>query len=169
MHASSYADLLWDLPSDKLPAILASGVPVNEPDAHGDYLLTVACQRLRSESVELLLAAGAHPDRKNAEGDTPLLCAIDHVHHDPEAALSIVEMLAAAGADLEIRGYMEKPPFLKACSRNCLPMVKLLVRLGANIHAVVDDGGPPLGGMEFARIFEAPEEMKEYLRGLYRA
>jgi ankyrin repeat protein len=78
-------------------------------------------------------------------------------------------MLAANGADLEIRGYMEKTPFLKACSRGCLPMVELLVRLGANIRAVVDDGGPPLGGVEFTEIFDAPKDMKEYVRALYRA
>jgi hypothetical protein len=55
--------------------------------------------------------------------------------------MSIVEMLVTADADLERRGYMNKTPFLEACSRGNLDLVKLLVRLGADTTAVVDDGG----------------------------
>jgi len=82
--------------------------------------------------------------------------------------MSIVEMLVTVDADLERRGYMNKTPFLKACSRGNLDLVKLLVRPGADTAAVVDDGGI-LGGMDFARIFHAPREMTEYLVGLKRA
>ena len=128
-------------------------------------MLTVASYRLQVESVHLLLDSGANPNVHNTEGDTPLLCAIDCVAHDPPAALAIVESLVRAGANPEERGYMDKTPFLKACSRGSLEMVELLVRLGADPHATVNDGGT-LDGAAFAEIFDAPPELKVFLRGL---
>jgi ankyrin repeat protein len=118
--------------------------------------------------VRRLIAAGADVNCQNADRDTPLLCAIDVVHHNPSAAAEIVQMLANAGADLEIRGYMDKTPFLKGCSRGDLPLVKLLVRLGADVKAVVDDGGR-LDGSDFAEIFQASSELQAYVHGLCRA
>ena len=168
MSQTDYRSLLWELPPDLVKELIESGKDVNAPDSLGDYMLTVACQGLHASTVRLLLAAGADPNVRSDSGDTPLLCAIDTVQHNPAASMSIVEMLVTADADLERRGYMNKTPFLKACSRGNLDLVKLLVRLGADTTAVVDDGGI-LAGVEFARIFHAPREMTEYIDGLKRA
>ena len=94
-----------------------------------------------------------------------MLCAIDCVAHDPAKAIQIVEILVSAGADLELRGFMDKTPYLKACSRNNLDMLKTLVRLGADHQAVVIDGGP-MNGATFAEIFDAPSELKNFVRKL---
>src|SRR3954468_5642017 len=103
----SYTLMLWDMPATVLKDVVASGVKVNEPDSFGEYPLTVAAARLQVASVEVLSNAGADPNVQNFERDTPLLCAIDVVHHNPAAAIAIVEKLAAAGAHLELRGYMD--------------------------------------------------------------
>jgi uncharacterized protein len=112
---------------------------------------------------------GANLDCRNAHGDTPLLCAIDVVHLNLGAAHEIVNSLIAAGADIEARGYMDKTPFLKACSRGCLDILRLLVASGCDIHAQATDIGGAVSGMEFTNIFETSSEFKAYLRGLYHA
>lgn len=165
MPTVDHQRLLWDLPTDGLHELLKSGLPANDPDEWGNYLLTVASHRLQVESVQLLLSLGADPNAQNAEGDTPLLCAIDCVEHNPTAAIKIVESLVSAGADLELRGYMDKTPFLKACCRGSLPMVKKLVSLGADPQATVVDGDT-VDGLAFADIFHAPEAMKHFIRSL---
>ncbi len=157
--------LLWDLPAAELRALLEAGADVNEPDDLGDYFLTVASARLQLDSVRLLLEFGANPNVRNSEGDTPLLCAINCVEHSPNRAVQIVQKLVEAGADLEARGYMDKTPYLKACSRSSTEMVKKLVELGADHRAVVEDGGV-MDGSAFADIFEAPTELKQFIASL---
>jgi uncharacterized protein len=154
--------LLWDLPAADLRGLLEAGAEVNEPDDLGDYFLTVACHRLQADSVRLLLEFGANPNVRNADRDTPLLCAIDCVEQDPAKAVQIVQQLVDAGADLEARGYMDKTPFLKACSRSSVQMVKKLVELGADHRAVVEDDGV-MDGAAFADIFHAPVEIKQFI------
>jgi uncharacterized protein len=160
-----YELLLWDLPSDCIGDLLASGINVNAPDPSGNFLLTVAADRLNVDLVHALLAAGADPNVRNADGDTPILRAVDCVSHSPDKAYEIVTALVEAGADLELRGYMEKTPFLKACCRNDLPMIELLVRLGADYRATVYDG-ELLTGSDFADIFHAPKEVRNFLARL---
>lgn len=165
MPAVDHQQLIWDLPTERLRELLESGMPGNDPDDRGNYLLTVASHRLQVESVQLLLTVGADPNVQNADGDTPLLCAIDCVEHNPAAAIRIVESLVDAGADLELRGYLGKTPFLKACCRGSLPMIKKLVNLGADPQATVVDNDT-IDGLAFAEIFDAPEAMKHFIRGL---
>ena len=165
MSQTSHQQLLWNLPTSSLREVLAAGLAVNTPDDYGDYLLTVASRRLQVESVQVLLSAGADPNVRNADRDTPLLCAIDCVEHNPTAALAVVESLFRAGANLEERGYMDKTPFLKACSRSSLEMVELLFRLGADPHATVIDGDT-LDGLTFAEIFNVPLEQVQFIRSL---
>jgi ankyrin repeat protein len=169
MPRDSYRLLLWDLQAEGLKDLLASGLAIDVPDQLGDFLLTVACHRLQAESVALLLASGANPNVQNLDLDTPLLCAIDCVEHDPEAALRIVKLLIKHGADLEKRGYMDKTPFLKACSRGNLEMVKLLAVSGACVTAKATDIGGDIGGKEFASIFGASSAMLAYLRSINAA
>ena len=169
MPSPGYQLLMWNLPAEELRDLIGHEINVREPDEWGDFALTVACHRLQRESVRMLLAAGADPNVQNADGDTPLLCAIDCVHHNPSEAIEIVKLLASAGAQLELRGYMDKTPFLKACSRGSLEMVKLLVQLKADARATVNDLGGEVNGLGFAEIFNAPKDMQQYLRGLHDA
>ena len=102
----------------------------------------------------------------DSDGNTALLCAIDVSQHNPVAAHEIVKALIDAGADIEARGWMDKTPFLKACSRGCLDILQLLVSRGCNIHAeardVVNTSGPDL-----ASIFNTSQSFQQYVRSLY--
>ena len=127
-----------------------------------------ACDMLDADCVRTLIATGVNLECRSREANTPLLCAIDVVHLKPSAALEIAKLLLAAGADTEARGYMNKTPFLKACSRGNLEMLQLLVENGCDIHAVSNDL-ESVSGREFAEIFQASDEFKDYLRELYHA
>lgn len=152
----------------ELEALLDSGVGVNDPDESDEYMLSAACARLQTESVRLLLSRGADANVQNSGGDTPLLTTIDVVGHNPAAALEIARLLLDAGADIEKRGYMDKTPFLKACSRGDLEMLKLLAARGCNVHAVATDAGGAVDGEWLAGVFSAPHDFREYLRGLMK-
>jgi ankyrin repeat protein len=164
----SYDSVLYTLPDSGVACLLEYGYGVDQTDACGEYMLTMACQRLQLSGVTLLLSRGANTNCKNAEGNTPLLCAIDVSHHNASIALEIVKALLAAGADMEARGYMDKTPFLKACSRGCLDILKLLVISGCDIHAEAKEfDGRGLTGLDLSRMFDTGFEFKDYLRTLY--
>lgn len=169
MTLPSYLDFMWDISVDELKVALTS-MDVDKPDEFGDHVLTIACRRLQVESVRLLIACGANVAVRNSDRDTPLLCAIDVVAHSPAAAREIVVQLLDAGANLEARGYMDKTPFLKACSRDDLGMLKLLVNRGCDIRAVSDEAGDeaPLDGLDFANIHQTPTECVRYLQTLFK-
>jgi ankyrin repeat protein len=154
--------------SADLTELLDSGICVNDPDESNQYMLSTACARLQTDSVRLLLERGANPNVRNSEGDTPLLSTINVVSHNPSAALEIARMLLDAGADIEMRGYMDKTPFLKACSRGDLDILKLLVARGCDVRAVADDAPGPVDGEWLAGVFGGPPEFREYLRGIMK-
>jgi len=164
----NYTSELWDMSATELAELLDSGVGVNDPDESDDYMLSAACARLQTESVRLLLQRGADPNVRNSEGDTPLLSTINVVAHNPAAALEIARMLLDAGADIEKRGYMDKTPFLKACSRGDLDVLKLLVSRGCDVRAVASDAGGPVDGEWLVGVFGAPHEFREYLQSVLR-
>jgi ankyrin repeat protein len=165
----SYEMLLRDLPHSEVKARFGSGFDINAPDPYGSFLLTSACEQLQFDNVRYFISHGAELNCRSISGDTPLLCAIDFAHHNPASAYEIVSALISAGADIEARGYMDKTPFLKACSRGCMDILRLLVASGCDINAVVTDLGHSASDIEFAGIFDTSPEFKAYLHGLYRA
>lgn len=169
MGELDYQALMWDAPYVEIAAALESISDVNAPDPYGNHLLASACERMQVEAVKELIARKADLNCRSPNGDTPLICAIDYAHHNPSAAYQIVKLLLDTGADLEARGYMDKTPFLKACSRGCLDILKLLVAHGCDIYAACTDMGGSEDGRSFADIFDAPREFKEYLNGLYES
>jgi ankyrin repeat protein len=168
MKQPSYSELMWDLPLNELAFALTS-MDVNKPDEFEDRFLTIACGRLQVESARFLIACGANVDDRNSDQDTPLLCAINVVDHNPDAAHELVVMLLDAGANLEARGYMSKTPFLKACSRGDLEMLKLLVNRGCDVRAVSLEEGDeaPLDALDFANIHQIPTECVQYLQAIF--
>lgn len=137
-------------------------------ESEAEDRLIEACERLDPDAVRTSLQSNLNVDCRAADDNTPLLCAIDHVHQNPDAAIEIAELLLLSGANIESRGYMDKTPFLKACCRGNLAMLRLSVKHGCDINAVCGDVRP-VSGIEFADIFNASREFKEYLHGLYPA
>jgi ankyrin repeat protein len=163
----SYDAVMYELPDTAVADLLQQGFGVNQADSCGQFLLPLACRRLHLQSVLFLLASGADTELRDPEGNTALLCAIDVSQHNPAAAYEIVKALIAAGADLEARGYMDKTPFLKACSRGCLEILRHLVSQGCNIHAEAKDV-VNTSGLELAEIFHTSTDFQQYVRSLYR-
>ena len=164
----SYDSLAHDLPDSWVTSLIDIGCPIDQPDKGDSYILCVACEHLQPENVKLALSVGANPNCQNFESNTPLLCAIDVSHLNPVLAFEIVEMLLAAGANIEIRGYMDKTPFLKACTRGCLDILKLLISSGCDIHAVT--WAPDnFNGIDCATTFDNSPVFKAYVLGLYDA
>jgi ankyrin repeat protein len=52
--------------------LLKIGVPVDSQDAHGNTLLTIACQNGNKRIAKLALRMGANMDHQNKKGNTPL-------------------------------------------------------------------------------------------------
>ncbi|AWF80518.1 hypothetical protein BTJ40_06685 [Microbulbifer sp. A4B17] len=136
---------------------------IDRPDSYGDSLLLAACKNRNLAHVKYYLMKGANSDLRNDCGDTPLLEVIDSAEDDEEVAIPIIQTLIDAGANLEVRGYMDKTPFLKACSRNSISVLKLLVESGCNTKAVVSEYGEDLNGLWFANCFGLNNDLKEYI------
>jgi hypothetical protein len=89
----SYEFEIYRCADDAVADLLGRGYGVNQPDAHGAFLLTVTCSRLHVPSVSRLLSSGAETEIRDPDGNTPLLCAIDVSHHNQTAAYEIVKAL----------------------------------------------------------------------------
>jgi len=162
----SYDEILAELSPADIREVYDATLSVLEPDSVGDYLLNVACERLQYENIEFFISKGASLETLSACGDTPLLNAIDYVGHNPEIALKVVKLLLKNGANIEYHGYMDKTPFLKACTRGDLNMIKLLVESGCDVQAVAEDLGGSANGLDFARIHGASSEVVNYIHRL---
>lgn len=137
---------------------------IDKLDSYGDTLLLASCKIKSLENVSYYLMKGADPDYINDCGESPLLEIVDTAEDNEEVSLQILRVLIGAGANLEVRGYMDKTPFLKACSRKSLKVLKLLVESGSNTKAVVSEYGSNLDGLWFADCFNLSKELQEYIR-----
>lgn len=155
---------LGQLSHDEVKAVVTKDFNVNQPDSVDTFILSAACKALQVENVKLILSLGANPNCYDPCDGTPLLCATDALHSNPEAACEIARALLEAGADVEAR-YKGKPAFLLACCRGSLEFLKVLVAYGANPLVTQDDYGDP-NALYFAELFKAPEEMISYIRSL---
>ncbi len=110
-----------------LKALIKGGVDVNAPEPYWrstPIVEAIECQD--SKSVEILLGAGASPN-KHCRSGPPLICAA--THGQTEAA----NLLIAAGADLEQRSSpAEMTPLIVAALVGHVEVVKLLLEAGAN-------------------------------------
>lgn len=81
--------------TERLATYLDHGLPVNLSDPDGSSLLMLAAYHGRVDTVRLLLARGADPDRLNTRGQSILAGALFKGEDE------IVRMLLQAGAALD--------------------------------------------------------------------
>ena len=139
---------------------------IDQVDSYGDTLLIASCKVRNLEYVKYYLNKGANPDFRNDCGETPLLVLIDTAEDYENVSIPIIEALIESGANLEVRGFMDKTPFLKACSRKSLSVIKLLVNSGCNTRAVVSEYGEELDGNWFANCFHLNSELKGFIESV---
>ena len=142
---------------------------IDSLDSFGQTLLLASCVKQQLENVRYCLKLGANPNFVDECGEAPLHSVIDTASYNEKTSLEIISLLLNAGADIELRAYMDKTPFLRACGRNCFSVIKLLVSSGCNVSAKTTDLGGEFDAVFFARVFELDEEIREYVGKLSRS
>ncbi|KAF8556663.1 ankyrin [Imleria badia] len=112
------------------------GVDIHVVDTNGDTALHRAVTYGCLETVKILIGLGCDPSLHNSAGETPFHIAARE-HHDH---LPIVKYLLSQGIPLP------SDVLLSAASarRNMAPMMRLLIREGADPCAANDNGDTPL-------------------------
>jgi ankyrin repeat protein len=150
---------------DVLMALLEHGADVNAWNVGRDVTpLLVAVFEGQQAAVEALLKAGADPNVRSSEGDTPLrACA-------GVGDLGIAALLLGAGAARTINEWGGQAGYTAlglAASRLDIPMMRLLLDAGADPEAPDEDDRPardrlPPRGASDSQIWDAAFEL---LRG----
>lgn len=155
-----------DLENQDIIEIFEGIEDVDSIDTSGDTLLLYACKEYNERLVEYALTRGANPDFVNDCGEAPLHEVINIAEHREDRALSILKLLLDNGADIELRAYMDKTPFLKACSRNSITVIEFLVQNGANTKATVEEAGKLLDGAFYSGVFSESPEVRNLISRL---
>ncbi len=161
-----YQKDLLELSHDDLVARYGSLDDIDRQDSLGDTLLLAACKNRQEDKVRFYLSLGADPNFLNECGESPLHALIDTVMEDEETSVKIARILLDSGADIEQRAYLNKTPFLRACSRESLSMLQLLVQHGCNPNATVNEYDSELGAIFFANTFELRPHLKEFIKNV---
>ncbi len=111
-------------------SLLAAGARVNDVDREGNTALMLASQNARSESVKLLLDAGANVHVKNKYSwDALIYAANSNGHYAEENLKEIVTALIAWGTDVNARDYEGKSVLTYAVGSAAI--TTMLIAIGA--------------------------------------
>ncbi|WP_257459758.1 ankyrin repeat domain-containing protein [Archangium lipolyticum] len=124
-------------PIEALILLLRHGAHVDGLDADRDATpLLLALFRKQPEAARILLAAGADPNFRGGEGDSPLRVCVE------QGALEMAALLLRCGAtqSLDDAGGMSGMTALgRAASRLDIPMIELLLGAGADPEVLDTD------------------------------
>jgi ankyrin repeat protein len=117
-------------PVEALILLLRHGARVDGLDADRDATpLLMALFRKQPEAAWILLAAGADPNFRGSEGDSPLRVCVEH------GELEMAALLLRCGATRTLDdagGMIGMTALGRAASRLDIPMLELLLRAGAD-------------------------------------
>lgn len=150
-------------PSGSINAVvllLRYGADVNAWDAqHWDTPLLCAFEVNHEEAIRLLLAAGADPNVRNAEDESPLYQCVKSKRYE------MARLLLHCGATKTIDkggGPAGMHALGLATSRLDVEMVKLLLEFGADPHAEDVDHMTAFRQLEFLAVPEDPGEQERF-------
>lgn len=88
-------------------ALVAAGAPLDEPDEQGFGALALACRNAQKDIAQELLVAGANPNARDRNGDTPLMIALRSGYLQSQKAIltEIAMELLRWGADPELKNH----------------------------------------------------------------
>lgn len=110
--------------------LLQHGAAVDANDGSGRTALIDAANRGATETVQILVNAGANIEaRTKSEGETALILAA----HDNHPV--IVEMLLDRNADINARNSNGESALMLAATRGWVDVVRILLKRGADINA----------------------------------
>jgi uncharacterized protein len=143
----------WDGELEIATYLMDQGADVNALDESGSTPMFEAVKRNRPEFVQLLIDRGAKVNVKDTRQFTPLTTAA------AAAAEEISRILVKAGADVKAETYGLTPLMFAVASRK-IPIVKLLVELGAPVDQVSSMSGQTA---LFSAIYAGNAEMVQAL------
>ena len=143
----------WDGELEIATYLMDQGADVNAVDESGSTPMFEAIKRNRPEFVQLLIDRGAKVNVKDTRQFTPLTTAA------AAGGEEISRILVKAGADVKAETYGLTPLMFAVASRK-IPMVKLLVELGAPVDQVSSMSGQTA---LFSAIYAANAEMVQAL------
>ncbi|KAJ1706327.1 ankyrin repeat protein [Aspergillus flavus] len=122
-----------------LTQYLSRGVDIDGTSTSGDTPLALAVKNGQTSAVKLLLQAGANPNKKGADGKTPLyLVAFAKDKRD-----RLAQLLVAHGADVNepVPAWNNSTPLMVAITEAKDPkLISLLVEKGASLTQSNDKG-----------------------------
>lgn len=120
---------------DQLRRHIYHGADVTQLNAEGETALHIAARQGRMVIARELLKSGASVDATDANGHSPSFIALAH------GRTKVAELLLDRGAGDEPQDLLHA---LVAADRADRDVLALLVRRGANLNALDDDGYAPL-------------------------
>ncbi len=143
----------WDGELEIATYLLDQGADVNFADEEGDTALFQAIKRGRAEFAQLLIDRGAKVNVKDVRQFTPLTTAAAAADEET------TKVLVKAGADLKAETFGLTPLMFAVASRK-IPIVKLIVELGAPVDQVSSMSGQTA---LFSAIYGGNAEMVQAL------
>lgn len=120
---------------DALKTLVELGADVTQPGIGGGTVVHLAAMVADARYLRVLLDAGVDPDLPHSrDRRTPLMEAV-HPH-----SAAHLQMLLAAGADVNLSDRTGKTPLHRAALVNGIDHVLTLLRAGADPEAVTDRG-----------------------------
>lgn len=131
---------------------------LNDKDEDENTALHVAVHARKLQHVELLLQAGAYPDRRS-DGSAPVHTAISvgSISRCADFSLECVKLLVENGADVTIKDESNHTPLALACAMNLPQVVEYILSLPAG-KSTLNTRCERLGGraLHIAAKFDVP-------------
>lgn len=120
---------------------IKDGENVNKANKRGQFPLWNAVWNEDAQMVSLLLQNGANPVQKFKGKDSELGCLEIAAQ---QGYLDIVQLLVAAGADINVRSFRGHTPLRIAARNGRVDVVNYCLSKGAEVNTQGEDGATPL-------------------------
>ncbi|ERF74980.1 hypothetical protein EPUS_08521 [Endocarpon pusillum Z07020] len=161
-----------------LEVLLQHGASVHHQDVQGSSALHYASANARTESVKLLLEAGADPNVQDLEGKTPLTRLMSPPtgrfylagrwwNPTPTDRKETAILLFDAGCDTSVKDVYGREAIHYAASNGYLGAIEVIVDRGGDFDVVDEKGSTPLeraqerGHVDVVRFLKRKKFMKE--------
>lgn len=134
--AAAFANL------DLVKLLLARGAKVDGRSTDGTTPLFEAARRGDFATASFFVESGADVNARNLDGKVPLNPALTNRRSDTH--VEVIKLFLSRGARVDVKGYCGRTPLHQAAANNNIRGAKLLLRYGADVNALDENGCTPL-------------------------